>query len=162
MLTKVVARSQVQQYIVPTAMRLYNLDDCMYVCGDAAATCLSIPGDDRYYLKAKDCYDRSAGQTSDRACYCVTNKLCTVLYTGNSWGSSSSSNSSCYEKVMLYDSSLSVVVALASVLTLTMLMYTSLLLTCFVWKLVDPCDRTGMRRRVPYSSKEETKAQLQQ
>lgn len=121
---------------------------------------MSIAGDDRYYLKAKDCYDRSAGQASDRACYCVTNKLCTVLYTGNSWGSSSSN--SCYEKVMLYDSSLSVVVALASVLTLTMLMYTSLLLTCFVWKLVDPCDRTGMRRRVPYSSKEETKAQLQQ
>lgn len=118
-----------------------------------------IPGDDRYYPKAKDCYDRSARQTSDRACYCVTNKLCTVLYTGSPGGSSSSS---CYEKVTLYDSSLSAVVALASVLTLTMLMYTSLLLTCFVWKLIDPSGRTDMRRSVPYSSKEEAKAQLQQ
>jgi hypothetical protein len=121
-----------------------------------------IPGDAKYYPKAKDCYDRSAGQTSDRACYCVTNKLCTVLYTGSSGGSSSSS-SSCYEKVTNYDSSLSAVVALASALTLTMLMYTSLLLTCFVWKLIDPCGRTDMRRSaVPYSNKAEAKAQLQQ
>lgn len=120
---------------------------------------MCIPGDDKYYPKAKDCYDRSAGQTSDRACYCVTNKLCTVLYTGSSGGSSSSN---CYEKVTLYDSSLSAVVALASVLTLTMLMYTSLLLTCFVWKLIDSCGRTDMRSSVSYSSKEEAKAQLQQ
>jgi len=90
----------------------------------------------------------------------VTNKLCTVLYTGSSGGSSSSS---CYEKVTTYDSYLSVVVALASALTVTMLMYTSLLLTRFVWKLIDPCGRTDMRRSaVPYSSKEEAKAQLQQ
>jgi hypothetical protein len=43
-----------------------------------------------------------------------------------------------------------------------MLMYTSLLLTCFVWKLIDPSGRIDMRRSVPYSSKEEAKAQLQQ
>lgn len=119
--------------------------------------CMYVVGDDKYYQKAKDCYDRNAQQTSNRACYCVTNKLCTVLYIG-----SSGRSNSCYEKVTLYDSSLSTVVALACVLTLTMLMYTSLLLTCFVWKLIDSCDRTGMRRGIPQSSKEEAKAQLQQ